>query len=103
MSVATAKLIAKLTLDVASIVDEVDRLDCAVWLEEYALALPASVGSTASNVQSYSISGRTVSYRSLNELNNRVSQLRQLINGALYGRNGVIDNRLGLESFGRIY
>jgi hypothetical protein len=78
-------------------VDETSRLDCAVWLEEYALALPASMSSTNSNVQSYSISGRSVTYRSLNELKNRVSELRSLIDGALYGRGGVIDNRLSMN------
>jgi hypothetical protein len=95
MSVATAALIAKLTADVATLTSEIDRLDCAVWLEEYAAALPASIGSTTSNIQSYSIAGRTVQYRNLTDLNARVKELRSLIDGALYGRGGYVDHRLG--------
>lgn len=100
MSTATAAIIAKLTADVASVTDETERLDCAVWLEEYAVALPASIASTASNIQSYAISGRSVQYRTLGELRNRVEWLRARIDGALYGRGGVIDNRLGLYEGG---
>ena len=99
VSTATAALIAHLTTKVAEIVNDTDRLDCAVWLEEYAVALPAAQSSTASNVQSYSISGRSVSYRSVSELNRRVSELRALIDGALYGRNGYIDNRFESDPF----
>lgn len=95
MSTATTALIAKLTADCALISDETDRLDCAVWIEEYAQALPASIGSTVSNVQSYSISGRSVSYRSLRELSNRVRDLRAMIDGALYGAGGSLDMREG--------
>jgi hypothetical protein len=90
MSTATDALIAKLTTSVASVTDETDRLDCAVWLEEYALALPASIASTSSNIQSYSISGRSVQYRTLDELRERVLWLREQIDGALYGRGGVV-------------
>ena len=93
MSTATDALIAHLTEKVAEIQNDTDRLDCAVWLEEYAVALPAAQGSTTSNVQSYSISGRSVTYRNLTELNRRVTELRQLIDGALYGRGGFVDNR----------
>ncbi len=102
MSAATTALIAHLTAKVAEITNDTDRLDCAVWLEEYAVALPASQGSTASNVQSYSISGRSVTYRSLNELNRRVTELRSMIDAALYGRGGYIDNRLDSE-VGTVY
>jgi hypothetical protein len=91
-----------LTAKVAEITNDTDRLDCAVWLEEYAVALPASQGSTVSNVQSYSISGRSVTYRSLNELNNRVAMLRRMIDGALYGHGGYVDNRLDSQ-VGTIY
>lgn len=93
MSAATDALIAELTANVALIPNAIDRLDCAVWLEEYAAALPAMIGSTTSNIQSYSIAGRTVSYRTLAELRNRVTELRALIDGAMYGRGGYIDNR----------
>jgi len=102
MSVATAALIAHLTSKVAEIANDTARLDCAVWLEEYAVALPASQGSTVSNVQSYSISGRSVTYRNLTELNNRVSELRSMIDAALYGRGGYVDNRLDSD-VGNIY
>lgn len=102
LSAATTALIAKLTSDVASILDETARLDCAVWLEEYAVALPALMASNASNVQSYAISGRTVSYRSINEFKNRVAELRANIDAALYGRGGVIDNRLDI-GYGRYF
>jgi hypothetical protein len=102
MSAATTALIAHLTSKVSEITNDTDRLDCAVWLEEYAVALPASQSSTASNVGSYSISGRQVTYRTINELNNRVKELRNLIDGALYGRGGYIDNRLDSEA-GTIY
>ena len=101
MSAATTALIAHLTSKVASITNDTDRLDCAVWLEEYSVALPAAQGSTASNVQSYSISGRSVTYRSLNELNSRVRDLRRMIDAALYGHGGYVDNRL--DSAGTIY
>ena len=77
-------------------------MDCAVWLEEYAVALPALQASNASNVQSYSISGRSVTYRTINEFRNRVNELRANIDAALYGRGGVIDNRLHLNT-GRYY
>lgn len=93
MSTATAALLAKLTTDVASITDETTRLDCAVWLEEYTAALPASIASTSGNIASYSIAGRTVQYRNLADLKNRVLELRAMIDGALYGRGGVVDNR----------
>jgi hypothetical protein len=102
LSTATTALIAHLTAKVAEITNDTDRLDCAVWLEEYAEALPASQGSTASNVQSYSIAGRQVTYRSLGELNGRVNELRRLIDAALYGRGGYIDNRLDSE-IGTVY
>ena len=102
MSAATTELIAHLTAKVAEITNDTDRLDCAVWLEEYAVALPASQGSTASNVQSYSIAGRQVTYRNLGELNGRVNELRKMIDAALYGRGGYIDNRLDSE-VGTIY
>jgi len=102
LSAATTALIAHLTDKVAEITNDTDRLDCAVWLEEYAVALPASQGSTVSNIQSYSISGRSVTYRNLADLNNRVMELRNLIDGALYGRGGYVDNRLDSE-VGTIY
>ena len=102
MSTATTALIAHLTAKVASITNDTARLDCAVWLEEYAVALPASQGSTASNVQSYSISGRSVTYRNLADLNNRVAELRSMIDAALYGRGGYVDNRLDSD-VGNIY
>lgn len=86
----------------ASITDDLARLDCAVWLEEYAVALPALQASNASNVQSYSISGRSVTYRTINEFKNRVAELRANIDSALYGRGGVIDNRLYINT-GRYY
>lgn len=97
MSTATDALIAHLTSEVASITDDTARLDCAVWLEEYAVALPALMASNGSNVQSYSISGRSVTYRTINEFRNRVNELRANIDGALYGRGGVIDNRLSVN------
>jgi hypothetical protein len=96
MSTATSALIAKLEADVASVTDETDRLDAAVWLEEYAVALPASIASSANNIQSYSISGRQFSYRTLDELRGRVEWLRSQIDGVLYGRGGVVDNRYGI-------
>lgn len=102
MSTATTALISYLTTQVASITDECARLDCAVWLEEYAVALPALQASNASNVQSYSISGRSVTYRSIDEFRNRVEELRRNIDGALYGKGGVVDNRLHMNS-GRYY
>jgi hypothetical protein len=43
-----------------------------------------------------------VTYRSLNELNRRVTELRSMIDAALYGRGGYIDNRLDSE-VGTIY
>jgi hypothetical protein len=64
-----------------------------VWLEEYAQALPASIASTASNIQSYSVNGRQFTYRSLAEFNRHVAELRALIDAALYGRGGFVDNR----------
>lgn len=102
MSTATDALIAHLTTQVASITDDLARLDCAVWLEEYAAALPALMASNASNVQSYTISGRSVTYRTINEFQTRVNELRANIDAALYGRGGVIDNRLHLN-MGRYY
>jgi hypothetical protein len=93
MSVATNALIAQLSADAATLPSEIDRLDAAVWLEEYAVALPAAMGSTGSNIQSYTIAGRTVQYRTLSELNRRVAELRALIDGVLYGRGGYVDNR----------
>lgn len=98
MSTATDALVAKLTADSASITDATDKLDCAVWLEEYAVALPASIASSGSNIQSYSISGRSVQYRTLDELRGRVQWLREQIDGALYGRGGVVDNRYGVQN-----
>lgn len=97
MSAATTALINKLTADSLLISDELDRLDCAVLIEEYAAALPASMASTSTNIASYSISGRTISYRSLNELNRRVAELRSQIEACLYGKNGVIDCRYELS------
>ena len=103
MSTATTALIAHLTSKVAEISNDTDRLDCAVWLEEYAVALPASQASTASNIQSYSIAGRQVTYRNLNEFNRRVADLRAMIDGALYGRGGYVDNRLEADEGGFIH
>lgn len=100
MSTATDALIAKLTADAASIADETDRLDCAVWLEEYAVVLPALLTSTPSNISSYSIAGRTVQYRNISDLRARAHELRALIDGCLYGRGGVVDNRHELGSRG---
>jgi len=97
MSTATAALIAHLTSKVAEIQNDTDRLDCAVWLEEYAVALPAAQGSTASNILSYSMSGRNIQYRSLDEFARHVQGLRAKIDAALYGRGGYIDNRLDTE------
>lgn len=103
MSAATTALIAHLTTKVASITNDTDRLDCAVWLEEYSVALPASQASTTSNVQSYSISGRSVQYKTISELNSRVKELRNLIDGALYGRGGYVDNRYDADTVGGIH
>jgi hypothetical protein len=97
MSTATTALIAHLTTKVASIANDTDRLDCAVWLEEYAAALSAQVTASSSIIQSYSITGRSFTYRSLTEFNNRVAELRGMIDAALYGRGGYVDNRLDTE------
>lgn len=97
MSTATDNLIAALTTAAADIVNDIDRLDCLVLIEEYAAAIAAQVTSTANNIQSYSISGRSVQYKTLDELNARVSQLRSGINSYLHGGQGlVVDNRLSL-------
>ncbi len=94
LSTATTALIAHLNTKVAEITNDTARLDCAVWLEEYAAALATQVTTTSTIIQSYSISGRSFTYRSLREYNNRIAELRQMIDAALYGRGGYVDNRL---------
>lgn len=97
MPTAIDNLIAALNAAAASIVSTIDRLDCLVLIEEYAAAKAAESGSTSSNVASYTAAGRSVQYRTLGELNDRVSQLRSGIDSYLYGGQGsVVDNRCGL-------
>lgn len=97
MAIATSisNLIAALTTAAGDIVNNIDRFDCLVLIDEYALAKTAEASSTSSNISSYTIAGRTVQYRTLGELNDRVSQLRSGINSYLHGGQGaVVDNRI---------
>jgi hypothetical protein len=99
MSAAIDNIIAALTAEAAKIVNTIDRLECLVLIEEYAAAKVAESSSSSTDVSSYTMNGRSVSYRSLAQLNARVAELRSGIDS--YIRNGsgaVVDNRLYMSS-----
>jgi len=89
-----------LTTAAASIVNDIDRLDCLSSIDDWYNARVAVAALQSSDIASYSIAGRTVTRKQLPNLEQTERMLYARIHAYLYHRGmGLVDVRdpVGLE------
>jgi hypothetical protein len=104
MSVATALAArkAQFDLDAAALSDSRLALDATLAIERWYAAASALATAETESVQSYSISGRSVTRKITDNQRNAVDQLRAEVEALLFGGNiKLADSRAAWEGEGR--
>lgn len=80
--------------------DTVAKLECKILIDQYVDAIEAQATTVSSDVQSYTIGGRTVTRREVVGMQNQVLSLKRQINELLYGNISYADFRTNLVDTG---
>ena len=65
--------------------DDVRKYECKILIEQYVDALEAQATTVSTDVQSYTINGRTVTRSQVTQMQSQVSNLKKQVNDILYG------------------
>ena len=71
--------------------DDIAKCKCKLLIDQYVDALEAQATSVDTNVQSYTIGGRTVTRAEVMKMQAQVSNLEKQINNILYGNVSYAD------------
>ena len=93
MSANTTSLKTLLQAKAALLTDEIDKYRCLEAIDQYIAALDAQAAATSSDVQSYSIAGRSVTRSGGQSFANVVKRLEREVFGYLYGNVTLADWR----------
>ena len=74
--------------------DDVRKYTCLILIDQYVDALEAQATAVSTDVQSYTIGGRTVSRGEVLKMQGQVSNLQSQINDILYGNVTMADFRV---------
>ena len=69
----------------------VDKLKCKILIDQYIDALEAQATTVATDIQSYTIGGRTVTRAQVMQMQGQVNNLEKQINNILYGNTSYGD------------
>ena len=92
----------KTALDVLAnqLEDDIPKYKCLALIDQYVAAFEAQATTVSSDVQSYSIGGRSVTRREVISMQNQVSNLERQIYETLYGNISYVDFRSNLTDYG---
>ena len=79
--------------------DDVRKYTCKILIEQYVDAIEAQATSVSTDVQSYTIGGRTVTRSEVAKMQGQVSNLQKQINDILYGNVSYADFRQYLTGY----
>jgi len=94
---AIDNLKAELISEAAKVVDTITRLACLADIDDWAAVRAALLAFSGSDIQSYTIAGRTFSKKNTGEMERRERAVYGRILTALYGSGAQVDAR-GLDN-----